>query len=160
MDSFIQLLADGLVFPLVLGAVVVLVWLVPNHDKFSVYSRMLLAGMTSYLVAKLMALAYQPSEQRPFELLGVDPGASYLNNPGFPSDHSLFVWVIVFAVWYGTRNKWLALVFAVIALLVGVGRVLALVHAPLDVIGGFAAATVGAAWYLDVRRSSTRLAKK
>lgn len=68
--------------------------------------------------------------------------------------------MIVFAVWYGTRNKWLALVFAVIALLVGVGRVLALVHAPLDVIGGFAAATVGAAWYLDVRRSSTRLAKK
>ena len=160
MDSLIQLLADGLVFPLVLGAIVALVWLVPNRDKFSVYSRMLLAGLTSYLVAKLMALAYQPSEQRPFEQMGVDPGASYLNNPGFPSDHALFVWVIVFAVWYGTRNKWLAVVFAVVALLVCTGRVLALVHTPLDVLGGFAAAAVGAAWYLDVRRSSAKLAKK
>lgn len=160
MDMLIQLLADGLVVPLVLGAVVALVWLVPNHDKFSVYSRMLLAGLTSYLVAKLMALAYQPNEQRPFEVLGVDPGASYLNNPGFPSDHALFVWVIVFAVWYGTHNKWLALIFAVVALLVCAGRVLALVHTPLDVLGGFAAAVVGAAWYLDVRRTPVELAKK
>lgn len=160
MDMLIQLLADGLVFPLVLAAVISLVWLVPNRDKFASYSRMLLAGLTSYLIAKLLALAYQPNEQRPFEQLGVDPGASYLNNPGFPSDHALFVWVIVFAVWFGTRNKWFALIAACVALLVCTGRVLALVHTPLDVFGGFVAAALGAAWYLNVRQTSTKLAKK
>jgi undecaprenyl-diphosphatase len=160
MDGVIKLLADGLVIPLVATAAVTLVWLVPNKEKFAVYSRMLLAGLTSYFVAKLMALAWQPSVQRPFELLGVDPGASYLNNPGFPSDHSLFVWVLVFAVWYGTRRPWLAAILALMAILVCVGRVLALVHTPLDVVGGFVAATIGALWYLDDLKTARVLAKK
>lgn len=160
MNGLIQILADGLVVPLVLVAIATLVWLVPNRDKFAVYSRMLLAGLTSYFIAKLVALAWQPSQQRPFEILGVDPGASYLNNPGFPSDHSLFVWVIVFAVWYGTRRPWLALCLGVVAALVCLGRVLALVHTPLDVFGGFVVAAIGALWYLDEQRKGQRLAKK
>ncbi|QHN42961.1 phosphatase PAP2 family protein [Candidatus Mycosynbacter amalyticus] len=160
MDTLIKVLADGIVVPLVLTAVVTLVWLVPNREKFRVYSRMLLAGLTSYFVAKLMALAWQPSTERPFELLGVDPGASYLNNPGFPSDHALFVWVLVFAVWYGVRKPWLTCVMAVVATLVCLGRVLALVHTPLDVAGGVFAAAIGALWYLDDIQATKKLAKK
>lgn len=160
MDILVKVLADGLVVPLVLIAVVSLVWLVPNRDKFRVYSRMLLAGLTAYFVAKLMALAWQPSSQRPFEVLGVDAGASYLNNPGFPSDHALFVWVIVWAVWYGTRRPKLAAALGVLAVLVGIGRVLALVHTPLDVLGGVVAASIGALWYFDDIRASKKLAKK
>lgn len=159
MDLIVQLLADTIVFVLVALAAVSLLVLVPHREKFSVYSRMLVAGLTSYLVAKLMGLVWQPNEMRPFEMMGVDPGASYLNNPGFPSDHALFVWVIVFAVWYGTQNRTITLVCAAIALLVSVGRVLALVHAPIDVIGGFLAAGIGALWYVDTVRSK-KLAKK
>lgn len=160
MNVVVQLLADGLVIPLVGIAVVSLLWLVPNRDKFTVYSRMLLAGLTAYFVAKLMALAWQPSTERPFELLGVHPGASYLSNPGFPSDHTLFVWVIVFAVWYGTRRTWLVVLLMLLAGLVGLGRVLALVHTPLDVFGGVLAAAVGALWYVDGLRDTKKLAKK
>lgn len=152
-ESFIQLIADGLVFPLVILAVATLLLYVPNKRKLSVYSRMLVAGLTSYLVAKLFSLLYQPSAQRPFELLGVEPGASYLDNPGFPSDHALFVWVIVFAVWYGTRKPWIVAVAVTIAVLVCIGRVLALVHTPLDIFGGVAAACIGALWYLDEKRT-------
>lgn len=159
MDWIIQLFADTIVFILVAIAAVSLLILVPRRQKFTVYSRMVVAGLTSYLIAKLMGLAWQPSDQRPFELLGVEPGASYLDNPGFPSDHALFVWVIVFAVWYGTRHRTLTLICAAIALLVSVGRVLALVHAPIDVIGGFLAAGVGALWYVDTIRTK-KLAKK
>lgn len=159
MDVIVQLLADTIVFALVALAALSLVVLVPRAQKFAVYSRMLVAGLTSYLVAKLMGLAWQPNAQRPFEMMGVDPGASYLNNPGFPSDHALFVWVIVFAVWYGTGNRTITLVCAAIALLVSVGRVLALVHAPIDVIGGFLAAGVGALWYVDAIQVK-KLAKK
>lgn len=156
MDSFIQLIADGLVVPLVVIATAALLIYVPNAQKFTVYSRMLVAGLTSYLVAKLMALLWQPSTERPFELLGVEPGASYLENPGFPSDHALFVWVIVFALWYGTRKPWLVVGAAVVATLVCMGRVLALVHTPLDVIGGVVAACVGALWYIDASRYADR----
>lgn len=157
MEYVVQFMADGLVFVLVAIAAVSLLVFVPTENKFAAYSRMLLAGLTSYLVAKLMALVYQPSAQRPFELLGVDPGASYLNNPGFPSDHALFVWVLVFAVCYGVRRRGLGLAMVVLALVVCAGRVLALVHTPLDIIGGIVAASIGALWYVDVL---PKLAKK
>ncbi|NLA42853.1 phosphatase PAP2 family protein [Candidatus Saccharibacteria bacterium] len=157
MQTFIVAVADWLVFPIALLAAAVLLWRVPNKHKIVVYSRLLMAGLTSYLVAKLMALAYQPSSLRPFEIAGVEPGASYLDNPGFPSDHALFVWVIVFAVVYVLGRTWLTLFLAVAAAVVSVGRVLALVHAPIDVVGGFLAAIIGAAWYVT---SYAKLDKK
>lgn len=155
----VQIIADTLVLPLVAVATLALLMWVPNAQKFTTYSRMLLAGLTSYLVAKLMATAWQPNVQRPFEIMGLEPGASYLDNPGFPSDHTLFVWVIVFAVWFGVRKPWFVIMCALVAALVSIGRVLALVHAPIDVVGGFVAAAIGALWYVDAVRT-TKLAKK
>jgi membrane-associated phospholipid phosphatase len=51
---------------------------------------------------------------------------------------------------------------AVMTLLVCIGRVLALVHTPLDIIGGLAVATLGALWYKDYakNRFRTHLAKR
>ena len=149
MDKMTPFLADGLVFVILAIAVFVFIFKIPNNKKYLIYGRMLVAGLTSYLVAKIMSVAYQPSSQRPFELMNVDPGTSYLDNPGFPSDHALFVWVLVFAVFYATRNRWLALIMAILAILVCIGRVVALVHAPIDVIGGTIAAMVGTMWYVD-----------
>jgi undecaprenyl-diphosphatase len=108
-----------------------------------------MAGLTAFLVAKYLATLYQPSGERPFQLLGVAPGAAYLPNPGFPSDHALFAAAITFAVWFETRSRKLAWTLIILTVLVCVGRVLALVHTPLDVLGGIVAATVGAGWYLN-----------
>lgn len=159
-EWLIQFIADGLVFLIVALAGVALLFGVPNRQKFEVYARILVAGLTAYLLAKLLAATWQPSVERPFETLGVDPGASYLNNPGFPSDHSLFVWAIVYAVIFAVRRKWLAALLVTMALLVCVGRVLALVHTPLDVLGGFVVASLGALWYLDAPRKRHAIAKK
>jgi undecaprenyl-diphosphatase len=114
-----------------------------------------MAGLTAYLVAKLLGAAYQPSGERPFEILGVAPGASYLNNPGFPSDHALFAAFLTFAVWFETKRKDLAVILAVLTVLLCIGRVLALVHTPLDVIGGILVAGVGALWYLQKSKKTT-----
>jgi membrane-associated phospholipid phosphatase len=150
-DLLIRLIADLAVFPVVLVGAYALLFKVPKGQRFQAYSRVLLAGLTAYLIAKLAGTIYQPQDLRPFELLGVDPGASYLDNPGFPSDHMLFVTAITLAVWFETKLKKTALVLAGVALLVGVGRVLALVHTPLDVIGGVAFALIGALWYVQNR---------
>lgn len=107
-----------------------------------------MAGLTTYLLAKLLGTLYQPELERPFELMGVAPGAAYLDNPGFPSDHALFVMSIALAVWFETKQKLVTAVLAVFVVLVCIGRVLALVHTPLDIIGGIAVSLVGAAWYL------------
>lgn len=154
-QTIIKLFADGAVIPIVLIAGYALLFLVPRGHRFEAYARILMAGLTAYLVAKLLASVYQPSGERPFQLLGVAPGASYLNNPGFPSDHALFTAFLTLAVWFETRRKKLTTVLAALTLMVCVGRVLALVHTPLDVVGGVAVACVGALWYLQRTRHNT-----
>lgn len=148
-QTIIKLLADGAMVPIVLIAGYALLFLVPKGHRFEAYCRIVMAGLTAYLIAKLLGSLYQPSDERPFEILGVLPGASYLNNPGFPSDHALFTAFLTFAVWFETKRKKLTILLAVFTILLCVGRVLALVHTPLDVIGGVLVAAMGLLWYLQ-----------
>jgi membrane-associated phospholipid phosphatase len=153
LQTFITLIADGAVIPVVLIAGYALLFLVPKGHRFESYARILMAGITAYLLAKLLASVYQPTGERPFEIMGVAPGASYLPNAGFPSDHALFTGFLTLAVWFETRRKSLTIILATLTVAVCVGRVLALVHTPLDVIGGLVVASVGAAWYLQADRN-------
>lgn len=155
MDIVIRIIADGAVIPVVLIGAYALLFKVPSGSRYEAYCRILMAGLTAYLIAKFAGLAYQPSLERPFELMGTTPGASYLDNPGFPSDHMLFVAAITLAVWFETRHKMITGVLVVLSLLVGIGRVSALVHTPLDIIGGIVIACIGAAWYLNSAIRST-----
>ncbi len=147
-DFLVQVIADYSVFAVVILAAWALL-MIPNDQKYRAYCRILMAGLTAFLLAKLLATIYQPTDMRPYEILGVTPGASYLDNPGFPSDHALFVTAIALAVWFETRRKGLSLVLAALVIVVCVGRVLALVHTPLDVVAGVLVAGVGAVWYLQ-----------
>jgi membrane-associated phospholipid phosphatase len=148
-QTMIQLMADGALLPIVLLAGYALLFKVPRGERWQAYRRILMAGLTAYLVAKLLGSVYQPSGERPFEILGVSAGAAYLNNPGFPSDHALFAAFLTLAVWFETRARGLAITLVVLTLLVCIGRVLALVHTPIDVIGGLLVACVGALWYVQ-----------
>ena len=74
----------------------------------------------------------------------------------------LFATAITLAVWFETRNKPITITLVVLTCLVGIGRVLALVHTPLDVIGGVVIACIGALWYLqrDESTDSRQAGKK
>lgn len=148
-EFIIKLLADGTMIPIVLIAGYALLFLVPKGHRFEAYARILMAGITAYLLAKLLASVYQPTGERPFQVLGVEPGASYLPNAGFPSDHALFAGFLTLAVWFETKHRQLTIALVVLTVLVCVGRVMGLVHTPLDVIGGLVVACVGALWYLQ-----------
>lgn len=152
-QTLIRFFADGTIIPIVLIAGYALLFCIPKGHRFEAYTRILMAGLTSYLVAKLLGSIYQPSGERPFELLGVAPGASYLNNPGFPSDHALFTAFLTLAVWFEARKRKLATLLLILTLLVCIGRVLALVHTPLDVIGGLLVACIGGLWYIRANRT-------
>lgn len=152
LDVLIRFIADVAVLLVILIAAWALIFKVPKGKRYEAYCRILMAGLTAYLLAKFAASVFQPSELRPFQELGVEPGAFYLNNPGFPSDHALFVTAILCAVWFETRLKKTSLLLLILVLLICIGRVLALVHTPLDVIGGVAIALVGALWYSNVPR--------
>ena len=152
IDVIIRILADAAVIPVILLGAWALLFKIKKGHRFESYSRILMAGLTAYLLAKFIGSVYQPETLRPFELMGVEPGALYLNNPGFPSDHALFVTAIALAVWFETRMTKLSIVLGSLVILICVGRVLALVHTPLDVIGGVAIALIGALWYINVPR--------
>lgn len=147
MQLLIRAIADWLMIPIALIAVYAFIWRVPNRVRYVRYCYVLMAGATSYAAAKIIGLLWQPEQLRPFELIGANPGAAYLDNPGFPSDHALFAMFLALAVWYSTRSRRLGLVMAALAAVVCIGRVLALVHTPLDVVGGIIIACVGALWY-------------
>ena len=151
MDSefLVRLIADYAVFPVVIISAWVLLTGVPKGHRYRAYCRVLLAGITAFLIAKLLAVTYQPSELRPYELLGITAGASYLDNPGFPSDHALFVTAITLAVWAETRRRGMAIFLSILVVVVCIGRVLALVHTPLDVVVGVLVACLGGVWYLQ-----------
>ena len=152
IEIIIRIIADLAVVPVVLIGAYALLFHVPKAHRLQAYSRVLMAGLTAYMMAKFIATIYQPTTLRPFELLGVNPGALYLNNPGFPSDHTLFVTAITCAVWFETRMKKTSLVLAGLVLLICIGRVLALVHTPLDVVAGVIIALIGALWYSNIPR--------
>lgn len=145
----IQLIADGLIVPIVIAGALA-IWFWTPKPKLEAFKYAFMAGLTSLLVAKLISVVYHPAVERPFQLLGQKAGALYIDNPGFPSDHALFVTVIVLAVFALTGRKKFAIVLALLALLVCIGRVVALVHTPLDVIGGIFAGLVGGLWYLTM----------
>ncbi|MAU33537.1 hypothetical protein CL689_07400 [Candidatus Saccharibacteria bacterium] len=149
-ELVIRIIADAAVVPVVLLAAYALLFKVPKGARFQAYSRVLMAGLTAYLLAKFIGFVYQPTDMRPFELLGVEPGASYLDNPGFPSDHVLFVTAITLAVWFETKQRIITGILVVLSGCVALGRILALVHSPLDVIGGVVIAAIGALWYIQV----------
>lgn len=147
MDIVIRFLADGLVVIIALVAAFILLVRVKAKNRYDIYTHVFMAGITSYVLAKFIGSLWQPEQLRPFEQLGLNPGAAYLNNPGFPSDHALLAFFLVFAVWYAVRDRKLTAVLAMLAILMCVGRVLALVHTPLDIAGSLVIAAIGALWY-------------
>jgi undecaprenyl-diphosphatase len=149
MQSLIKILADGAILPVIVIAGYALLFKIPKGNRYEAYARIIMAGLTSYLIAKLLGSIYQPANERPFEILGVSAGASYLNNPGFPSDHALFASFLIFAVWFETRQYKLAIIMAIFTILMGIGRVLALVHSPIDIAGGLLIGAFGALWYMN-----------
>lgn len=162
METLIRLVADGMMLPIVLLAGYVLLVRAPKLHRYDMYMCILMAGITSYMLAKFVGALWQPQTLRPFEQLGVEAGAAYLDNPGFPSDHTLFAGFLTLAVWFATRNRKYATAMAVMTILVAIGRVVAQVHTPLDVIAGLVFALLGAAWYAPSLKNwvTPRLARK
>lgn len=150
-NLLVSIAADGVMIPIILLGAYALVFKVPKGQRLKSYSRILVAGLTAYLLSKLIGTVYQPSGLRPFELAGTAAGAAFLNNPGFPSDHILFATVLTCAVWFETKQKVITYILIVLIAVVGVGRVLALVHTPIDVVGGVLIALFGSLWYLNER---------
>lgn len=149
----LRFFADGLLVGILLVAATAGIWWLvrtrPSVTKLIPY--VLMAGLSALLAGKLMSF-WQPVSERPFESLGVEAGAAYMNNPGFPSDHALLATIVVMTLFALTPYKRLSAGLMVAVVAMCIARVVALVHTPLDVVGGVVAGLVGALWYIRLRR--------
>lgn len=143
---FLKMVADGSLFIILIVGAAAILYAVRNRFWTTV-PILIMAGLTSLVIGKLLSVVYQPSIQRPFVQFGAEPGAAYIDNPGFPSDHALLGVVIVLAVYVTTRNKQLTIILTLLTIAMCVGRVAALVHTPLDIVGGIVAGMSGSLWY-------------
>ena len=151
---FVQLFADKWLIAIVLvGAVAGLYWVYTTRPRMQqLLPYILMAGLTSLLVGKLLSLL-PIQEGRPFVEQGVSAGAAFINNPGFPSDHALLATVVVTVVYILTPYKKLSYGLMVLTLLMCIARVMALVHTPLDIVGGLVAGLSGTVWYYKLKQN-------
>lgn len=152
-DVFIKVIADWLVIAVVLVGGVGFLLLTPKN-RLHLMARATIMALVALWTAKIASLLYQG--ERPFVTLGEVPKAAFLNNPGFPSDHTLLVFVITLIVWASTKNKFLTAILLCMSVLVAMGRVAALVHTPLDVMGAIACAAIAAVVLYGRRLFSTK----
>ncbi len=118
----------------VLLAVLVYIWFFrkENGGRWIVFLSLLSAAISRGLITTLIRLFYH--HPRPF--LVFSDARTLLSESGysFPSGHASFYFAISIVVYY--FNKKLGSVFLATSLLMGIARVCAGVHWPVDIVGG------------------------
>lgn len=100
----------------------------------------ILAGVIALALAKLASALY--FDPRPFVSEHVTPLISHAPDNGFPSDHALFTMTLTAAVYF--FNKKAAGAMLLFTIIVGIARILAKVHSPLDIGAGWVIGIIGA----------------
>lgn len=143
---------------LIVGLVAGIYWLtLPKEQKLQMVVFGVIAAIIAFALAKIGAALY--FDPRPFVVQNIAPLYPHVADNGFPSDHTLLtaaIAVIVYSV-----SKKLGLALMVMAVIVGLARVLAHVHSPIDIIGSLAFAIAGglSAYYLVPKLISQRALK-
>jgi len=98
-------------------------------------------AILSFAIAFLLAFIGEHFffDSRPFVVEHVKPLIPHQPDNGFPSDHALAAMVAAAAVFVYHRK--VGVLLGILAILVGVSRVMARVHYPVDIVGSFAFAT-------------------
>lgn len=145
MEITVVFLANYLHFFVFLGGGL-LAWQLPPEKRTSFILTALIALPLAFVLGEIAGLLFQ--NPRPFVELGVSPLVPHEANNGFPSTHALIAMTVAFTTFLHDRK--IGLVLLSIALLVGIGRILALVHSPLDVAGSalIAASVAGVAFLI------------
>lgn len=114
----------------------------------TVRNNIIILAIISFLLALAIAfvsgsLYYDP---RPFVIDHFIPLIPHSPDNGFPSDHTLFGMVAAATVFIYHRKT--GILLGILTILVGIARVIAGIHHPIDIIGGvlIAVAATSVAW--------------
>ncbi len=131
-NTFIAKVAYFFSYPLayVLPIILVILCTVKNKRPLYAFSLICLTSFLSWLSAFILKLLFHIP--RPVS------GSMYFDTGGysFPSEHAAMYAALAFSIG-ALRPSW-SIPMAVLALLVGLSRIILGVHTPLDILGGFA----------------------
>ena len=137
---FNQLISFSVQYLYIVIAVIALVFLVNKshtRKRDALLLALLSSGIALVLDKVLNVIIYSP---RPFVVENISPLVPHVADNGFPSEHTLFVMLIAGIVF--VFHKKMGILLGTLALIVGIGSVLAKVHHPIDVLGSVIIAIV------------------
>lgn len=103
-----------------------------SSKKIKFFIICIISGLFSLAILKISSIFI--IDPRPFVVNHVMPLIPHTPDNGFPSDHTLLTMWLAFIVFL--YNKRTGFILILISLLVGVSRVMALIHHPIDILGG------------------------
>lgn len=127
----VTFLASFLIF--VLYAALFILWVIDGRVKKEEALHAFVSSVFALGLAKILKGVFDTA--RPFVQNG--GGVSTLNVPtdgAFPSSHAAASFALAYAIW--THDRKLGVAFLVTALIIGVARIWANVHYPIDIAGG------------------------
>jgi len=133
-DSIVVFCAEYLPYILVLGFILLLVF--SKKDKISKL-KFLVFSAVSVFTARIVIteiIRYFYYIPRPFVNSNIVPLISHEATGSFPSGHAAFFFALAMSVYFH-HKRWSILFFAG-ALLIGLARVIAGIHWPLDILAG------------------------
>lgn len=140
VDGFVVFCANYLIYLLFAGVGVALVYLLTQKKWRPIILFCLSVGIAFVLM--LIAEQLFPSD-RPFVGATVTMLIEHEANQSFPSSHTAAAMAVALSLLCFTPFKKWGAVAVIAALLVGLSRIVAGVHFPLDIAGGIAVAVLG-----------------
>lgn len=148
MDTLIIVGAKYLVF--IVGFIAIAATL---FSEKTIRNNILKLAILSFPIAFLLAFigGHFFFDTRPFVVENTPPLIPHAADNGFPSDHTLYAMVTATIIF--VYNRRIGISLTILTILIGVSRVMARVHHPVDIIGSIAIAIVATyVGWLIVRR--------
>ncbi len=136
MDSIIIFCASYLYLFVIAGVGVA--WLRTTKNlKVQFIVAAVIAGVVALILSRIAGKLYY--DPRPFVTELVKPLIAHAKDNGFPSDHALLTMALTAITYF--YSKRVAAGMLVLTIIVGIARILAKIHSPLD---------IGAGWLFDI----------
>ncbi len=132
MQEVIITFAASYLIWFMLGGLGVL-WLIDGRIKKEQVIHALVASFLAWLVTEFIKQLFHTP--RPYMINGFYPlTVTTPTDSAFPSSHAALAFALSITVWL--HDKKVGIIFVLLAILVGIARVLADVHWPFDIVGG------------------------
>lgn len=130
-NFLVTFLASFLIWIMFFGLSIV--WVIDGRFRKEQVLHAIMSTVLAWVITQMIKGLFPTL--RPFEMNGNPPLTITIPGDGaFPSAHTAAAFALATTMWL--HNKKEGMIFVVVALAIGLGRVLGNVHFPLDIIGG------------------------